>query len=103
MLQQEDSIQNNNYENLKILRDNFMLFPNPATNTITLKYNIPSETNGNFIIYDLTGKEVFQQTIIGGEQTVLISDLNLKNGVYIYKIAFNGINENNGKLVIISE
>lgn len=66
----------------EIQRVEFSLYPNPATNLITLQVNA-TESN-NIQIYDITGKIVY--TIISTNPTVNIPVVDFKSGIYILKI-----------------
>lgn len=65
---------------------NISLFPNPSSNQLFLKYDLSEQELATFIIYDVTGKILFEKTLKGGSRTEEIADLQLSNGIYLYKI-----------------
>jgi hypothetical protein len=69
-------------EVVKVNKSDFYLFPNPATQSITIKTNIMQTTT--LIIYDVMGKEVKRQQINAKESTVDVSALS--NGVYFVRV-----------------
>lgn len=62
------------------------LFPNPSSNQLFLEYNLSGITQARFIVYDITGKVLFESILKGGSRTEEIKDLQLSNGIYLYKI-----------------
>jgi hypothetical protein len=72
--------------NLTNETNNFVLFPNPASNIITV---ILGETNQSEITaYDLLGKEVWKWNLVSGKNILKTS--NLENGIYFFKTTVNG-------------
>lgn len=60
-------------------------YPNPAGNTLNIALNAPEETNLSFLIYDLNGKLMMQQTdnlIAAGDYKVALNIEALPAGVY---------------------
>lgn len=66
--------------------NNIILYPNPSSNQFYLEYNLSAIEQATFIIYDITGKILFENVLQGGNRTEEIADLNLANGIYLYKI-----------------
>lgn len=60
------------------LNNNFMIYPNPASNSITIKGD--NLINEEIEIYNMLGQKVIQRSLITNETAVDIS--NLSNGVY---------------------
>ncbi len=73
------------------------LFPNPSNGIfkINIEKNIQ---NGELIVVDLLGKNVYNQSIENGENTIRINGL--LNGIYTYKLLENKQLINRGKLII---
>jgi hypothetical protein len=73
------------------------LYPNPATNTLTIEYsNWKNESTLQLV--DVTGKLMLSQPISG--KTTQLDITNLPNGMYLYRVlSVNGI-EGIGKVVI---
>lgn len=65
----------------KQLNSTFDVYPNPATDQITVKFENPS--NSNLEIYDQVGKLVYSQ-VITDELTNI--NFNLQSGIYIAKV-----------------
>ncbi|GAB3339767.1 hypothetical protein GCM10027429_26580 [Marivirga atlantica] len=59
----------------------FTAFPNPASSSINIR--LSGSTEANFIIVDITGKEMSRGTIANSEKTISIS--HLPSGMYIIK------------------
>lgn len=66
--------------------NNVVLYPNPSSNQFYLEYNLFEVKEARFIIYDIAGKILFENVLQGGNRTEEITDLNLANGIYLYKI-----------------
>ncbi len=75
--------------------ETLFFFPNPAKNTITVPYEL--EIAGQFNIYDIHGRLVFQEAIQQDNSTFDISYLSA--GVYMIEIKLNGKTLKLNKLV----
>jgi len=78
-------------ENEKLL---FKLYPNPATNTVTIS-NL-DEGNSNIVIYNNLGQVVLQSEINQNNATISIEKLT--SGIYIYKLSM-GSKSQTGRLI----
>ena len=68
-------------------KESITIYPNPATTTLTLHLQL-SIPNSQFIVSDITGREIFHQAINNSIQTTIdVSDWS--NGVYIYQLTNN--------------
>jgi hypothetical protein len=76
---------------------NVVLFPNPATNAVTLKLDQNPVNAGVFALYDLGGKMILRQPVINHSHSIDISAL--PKGIYQWKLLFENA-YNNGKLVV---
>ena len=69
----------------------FQIYPNPATNYLTI--NTPPDLKGNFNLYivDQTGRQVYTQSIKENElmNGITISSLNIPPGFYLVSITGN--------------
>ena len=65
---------------------NISLFPNPSSDKLFLEYDLSEVKEARFIVYDVAGKILFENILKGGKRTEEIPDLQLSNGIYIYKI-----------------
>ncbi len=66
-------------------QNNFTIYPNPANEFATLRYNLAKETAMEIKLMDLTGKVVFQSTKMtknAGEHENIIHTDRLANGIY---------------------
>jgi hypothetical protein len=82
-----------NYLSVKgISKNNFTLFgnyPNPATNSTTVKYGVKAATMVTVTITDMTGRivnTINEGTVSAGEHTVSINTSDLAAGNYIYLV-----------------
>ena len=75
----------------------FKIYPNPTT----AKVSIESSETGEFMLYDLLGKEVYRSTI-SNPNTILFLP-SLSNGLYFYQFLSNRSNKTIGKLIIESK
>jgi len=68
------------------------LYPNPTADMVTVTFQNPSETDGSFGIYDITGKLIFNigtQTILEGKNVFTFSAAPLQKGAYFLLIKDN--------------
>ena len=65
-------------------KNNFILFPNPFSNTSTLRLSTPAQ-NASLIIYDILGKEIKRMTNLTGKE-IIIQRENMKAGMYFFRI-----------------
>lgn len=72
------------------------LFPNPATNQITLRIDA-FKAGMSFTIYDVMGQVADKTSIIGPETTYNCN--HLAKGLYTFKITLNNETLNSGKIV----
>ena len=79
----------------------FFVFPNPASSQFTIALAGPNDIEKyhdlHFTLYDLTGREVLEQSI--KQQTTTIHRNNLSEGIYVWQIADGNNTLTNGKLV----
>ncbi len=74
------------------------VYPNPANDKVTILFNKLPDNEIELIIYDITGRFIKNQFLIGQKQTAIdISSLN--NGIYILKINSGGRNVKVVKLI----
>ena len=71
--------------NNKLVNNIGELYPNPNDGNMTLKYQLPTSESAIFNLTDLTGRVVYQQTLIS-ESSKVDLNLDLPKGMYYYKI-----------------
>jgi hypothetical protein len=74
------------------------LFPNPASNTTHLSYNICK--NGQLYFKKLNGDTALQVVIPKGNKTHSIDISGLPNGIYMYYLGFSATDFAYGKLYV---
>jgi hypothetical protein len=80
----------------------FNLYPNPNNGTMTLEYSLSANEQGEFIIYDLTGKLITHYELDNVNNQLIISNKQLTNGIYFYHIKVNSKIVRNDKFIIIN-
>ena len=76
-------------------KDNFILYPNPASDTVSV--SLPSTFDmGTVCIYSILGQKVLEQKIT--PQASIISLKSLHEGVYLYKMESDGFSKT-GKII----
>ena len=85
-----DLSSSSSIDNFKSDLSSFELYPNPASENVTIIY----DSNSDFVdvmIFDITGKEVYSESIKGSSlQAKLLPTSNLNKGIYIVAINSNG-------------
>ena len=64
----------------------FKLFPNPADEFVELRFDA-LKSNGSVSIFDITGKEVYQTSIISKQDQLKLQTSELKPGIYLVSLA----------------
>ena len=75
------------------------VYPNPNTGNFTISYNI--EQNATLYIFDAQGKQVYSLLLSAEQKSIEVNNLNLANGIYMYKVLNSGNMLHNGKLIIL--
>ncbi|RDI50457.1 S8 family peptidase [Flavobacterium glaciei] len=76
-------------------KDDFILYPNPASDTVSVSLPSTFDT-GTVYIYSILGQKVLEQKIT--PQTTTISLKSLNDGVYLYKMESDGFSKT-GKII----
>jgi hypothetical protein len=71
------------------LENSIDIYPNPATTNITIDNKDWEKTYNTFVIYDMTGKKVMENTLKLGSNVVNIQSLN--SGIFNCIFTGNGI------------
>lgn len=79
----------------------FKIYPNPNDGNMTLEYSLSAESNGMFLLYDISGREVNKYLLTEGESKQLrISENTLANGVYFYTVIVDNVVKARNKVII---
>jgi hypothetical protein len=76
----------------------FQVFPNPATDRITIKLDAPQTTRTEIVIHDLLGKEIHRQVLQSSSQTIETSQW--PRGIYTYKVLEMDHRAIQGKIIL---
>ena len=78
-----------------IEKNKITAYPNPFNNLFEINFNTTIPNNGNITIYDVTGKQVWEQNFKNNtEGKIVVSTNALSNGLYFVKISLeNGTSE----------
>ena len=76
------------------------VYPNPTKGTIHLELNRETESNREFLLYDMTGKFVTSYLIPKGQKRVNFNIVTLQSGIYYYKCKLEE-GTSNGKIILI--
>lgn len=76
------------------------VYPNPAQTTVYISFSLNSEENTVVEIYDIHGRLVQQEKVVGATELIAIDVSDLDEGAYIVSIKVNGEVRMNEKLVI---
>lgn len=86
----------------KTINADIYLYPNPNKGTMNFQYSITEAVSGELFIYDLSGREVAKYKLQqGAGNQFQISETELNNGVYFYKMIIDGEIKASDKIVII--
>lgn len=84
-------------------QDNYPIkvFPNPASDFITINYKILPNETAQFVLYNTMGEIVNKKNLFGSFKSLLVHTNNLRNGVYSWSVFFKNRKTQSGKLVVI--
>jgi hypothetical protein len=66
------------------------IFPNPAQTEINITWNVPAETPGMLMMYDVFGRQVQQQVLAAGANAHTLNIGDLPEGLYFFRLRFLG-------------
>ena len=78
-----------------------LIFPNPTSTNLNVRYNLPKEDDITIALYDMQGKLILKKTIgkqLFGEQQQTLDVSHLSNGTYMCRI--EGLHQSVTKTVI---
>ncbi|HBF89356.1 MAG TPA: hypothetical protein DDX39_12010 [Bacteroidales bacterium] len=79
----------------------FNLYPNPASDNIVFEYNASNYAGSIIEIYDNISRKVFEHTLTGNDNKIVIKTKELENGVYHYVVKDNNVIVYQNQFVII--
>jgi Secretion system C-terminal sorting domain len=100
--EKEEALLNADLNNKQVeVSENMVnVYPNPASDQITIEYNMPTASIGKFVILDILGN-IVQQIELNGDVKRVTSSLNkISRGLYMYQYIVDNQVIYNGKLVI---
>jgi hypothetical protein len=65
------------------------IFPNPASQTVNVKFNNPNRKSYRIDVYDVEGQMVYMQTGITSDEFVFYRG-NISKGIYTYRLSGEG-------------
>jgi len=78
------------------------LYPNPNNGSMNLLYSMDKSSKGEFLLFDIAGSLIKKYPLMVGENNQLtISETQLNNGVYLYKVMIDGGLKYSNKIIII--
>ncbi|HEU0228053.1 MAG TPA: M43 family zinc metalloprotease [Arachidicoccus soli] len=71
------------------------IYPNPATNTANISFNIPKDANANVQLVNMMGQTVLTNTVKAkaGKNLIVLGTHNVDAGVYLVKINVGGVQD----------
>ena len=84
---------------LRLLASKINVYPNPTNNVLNIDYYLPFGHVGNFILYDITGKQMLTTQLSPYNNKVSVNVQNLTRGIYLYKYMKDGKVSDSGKVI----
>ena len=78
----------------------FSLYPNPASNRLTIAFEKSLDAETEIMIYDFKGTVVHTYKAGSGQSEFSINDIDLQNGMYLVRIKSGGLDWGFKKLII---
>ncbi|MBL7882764.1 MAG: T9SS type A sorting domain-containing protein, partial [Bacteroidia bacterium] len=77
------------------------LYPNPAQEKLYIEFENEENESAEFVLYDITGKIIFEISLKSNTKTTELNNLGVVNGIYFYRILNKDGVIQQGKLNII--
>jgi len=74
----------------KKIRSAFKIYPNPAVDHVTIRFETSLFNSADFVMFDIMGNQILQRKIAGGQNMTTVPLNDLKPGIYIYSIRTAG-------------
>ncbi|MCF8223593.1 MAG: T9SS type A sorting domain-containing protein [Bacteroidales bacterium] len=85
------------------MENHFAVYPNPATDHLTIKFSTPTEEDMVLNICDYSGKVVLEKIVPGGSELLGLERLSLKEGMYFVRLIKGAYRVDYKKLIIVGE
>lgn len=85
----------------EVVKATFKLYPNPNNGNMIVEYSLSENENGVLNLYSITGALLHSYKLQQTNHKLLISDEELKSGLYFYDVLINNKKVKTDKLVII--
>ena len=79
----------------------WQLFPNPASNFVEIKYNLPEGVEGKVEVFSTFGSKTDEIILAGIESKKILNTKNYSNGVYYCSFTVNGEMIETKRIVIV--
>jgi hypothetical protein len=101
--EKEEALMNADLQNVQeaIGFENIKVYPNPATDQITIEYELQKNSIGKVIILDATGKIIMELQLAGGKRRVIADIADISAGIYSIKISTSTRTLYNQKLNVV--
>lgn len=86
--------------NLEEVNDEVLLYPNPASDQITISFKNKNNNANNIIVFDNFGRRVLEQSLTNNQHAVTLDLTNLQSGAYSLQILSNDKNIISTKKII---
>jgi hypothetical protein len=80
------------------INEQYKLYPVPSSDILNIEYDFVGTNDAELIIFDVLGREVLKTHLLNSNTKVLLSIVNLKQGIYTYNIKV-GQEKYTGKLI----
>jgi hypothetical protein len=88
IVKSKSNISNNKQAGINLLKSaSFGLFPNPATDQVTLRMNFPVSENTNVKIYNALGLEIYTSVLSFGKDELIIPVSGFEKGIYFAELS----------------
>ncbi|OFY28220.1 MAG: hypothetical protein A2275_15865 [Bacteroidetes bacterium RIFOXYA12_FULL_35_11] len=77
------------------------LFPNPNNGNMQLEYSLPKGEDGELLILDVSGKEIYKTELLPNQKLLTIPTISIAEGIYLYRVSLGEGISVTEKLVII--
>ncbi|MCH2225782.1 MAG: S8 family serine peptidase, partial [Crocinitomicaceae bacterium] len=94
------SANSNSEKEMEDQKSGFLVYPNPTSAILNIKYELEMGKNGELVVFNLLGRKVQSIQLLNDQNRIQIDVGHLNTGTYIYSYIVDGIQRNNGKFVV---